>query len=228
MATADPHDITAPSGIVPKPLLRGWLHAVAFVSCAVLVGVLIGVAEGASTRALLVVYAAGISAMLGVSATYHRLRWGERGHSVMARLDRSAIFLAIAATYTPVAAIALDGVHRVLVLSIVWGGAVVGTALIWSLASVPRAVTVGLYAAIGWAALAALPQLFSGLGALGFGLLLGGGVAYTLGAVVYALQRPDPWPRVFGFHEVFHACTLVGVGTHLAAIGFAVLPRAAA
>lgn len=213
--------------VPPKPLLRGWLHAVAFVSCVVLVAVLIAITEGASTRGLLAVYAAGITAMLGVSAIYHRLRWGTRGLAVMARLDRSAIFLAIAASYTPVAAIALDGVHRVLVLSIVWAGAIAGTALVWWSAEVPRALTVGLYAAVGWAALAALPQLFRGLGGVGFTLLLAGGVAYTVGAVIYALRRPDPWPRVFGFHEIFHACTLVGVGTHLAAISFVVLPLAA-
>jgi hemolysin III len=200
---------------------------VAFVSCAALAIVLIAIAEGASTRGLLTVYALGITAMLGVSAFYHRVRWGARGHAFMARLDRSAIFVAIAASYTPVAAIVLDGVHRPLVLSIVWAGAVAGTVLVWSSAAVPRALTVGLYAAVGWAALAALPQLFHGLGGLGFGLLLAGGVAYTVGAVIYALRRPDPWPRVFGFHELFHACTLVGVGTHLAAISFAVLPRAA-
>jgi hemolysin III len=143
--------------LVPKPLLRGWLHAVAFVSCLALAAVLVGVAEGASTRVLLVVYGAGITAMLGVSTIYHRLQWGVRGHALMARLDRSTIFLAIAATYTPVAAIALDGAHRALVLAIVWGGAVAGTTLIWSTPAVPRAVTVGLYAAVGWAALAALP-----------------------------------------------------------------------
>jgi hemolysin III len=208
-----------------KPLLRGWSHVVASVAVAVL-GVLLVVLADAPPggRALLVVYAAGTLAMFGVSALYHRVAWQPRAHAVMKRLDHSMIFLAIAGAYTPVAAIGLDGWQRPAVLATVWVGAAVGMLLEWLPFTTPRALFTAIYVVVGWSAALALPQLLDGLGGLGFGLVLGGGVAYTLGAVVYATKRPDPWPRVFGFHEVFHACTVVGAGCHLAAIAFVVVP----
>jgi hemolysin III len=209
-----------------KPVLRGWSHVVAFAACSVLVVIVVLSADGVTARLALTAYGTGILAMLGVSSLYHRGRWGERAHAIMSRLDHSAIYLAIAGTYTPVAILTLDGWTRVAILVIAWSGAIVGSSLIWAPLRVPRALFTALYVVVGWAALVALPQLFSGLGGTGFGLVIGGGVAYTVGAVVYGLRRPDPWPRVFGFHEVFHACTLVGVGTHMAAIGLVVVPRA--
>jgi hemolysin III len=209
-----------------KPLLRGWSHLVALAACSVLVVLVVVRAEGASATAATAIYAAGITSMLAVSALYHRVRWGDRARSVMSRIDHSTIFLGIAATYTPVAALVLDGWARPAVLATVWAGAAIGTSLVWLPVRTSRALSALIYAVVGWAALLALPQLVDGLGTTGFGLVLGGGVAYTVGAVVYALRRPDPWPRVFGFHEVFHAFTLVGVGTHLAAIGLIVVPSA--
>jgi hemolysin III len=207
-----------------KPLLRGWSHLVALAACSVLVVLVVLRAEGTSATVATAIYALGITSMLGVSALYHRVRWGARGLSVMSRIDHSTIFLGIAATYTPVAVLVLDGWARVAVLATVWAGAAIGTSLVWMPVHTSRAWSALIYAIVGWAALLALPQLFDGLGGTGFGLILGGGVAYTIGAVVYARRRPDPWPRVFGFHEVFHAFTLVGVGTHLAAIGLIVVP----
>jgi hemolysin III len=198
----------------------------AFVACTVLACVVVATANGASARVSTVIYAAGICTMLGVSTLYHRVPWGHRARSVMSRLDHTTIFVGIAATYTPVGVLALDSWYRLAVLSLVWVGAVVGALLVWLRPQASRILSAAVYAVVGWAALVAIPQLFHGLGAVGFGLILGGGVAYTLGAVVYALRWPDPWPRVFGFHEVFHACTLVGVGTHLAAIGLVVVPGA--
>jgi hemolysin III len=214
------------TSVPTKPVLRGWSHVVAFAACSVLVVFVVLSADGGTARLAVSVYATGILAMLGVSSLYHRCRWGERAHAIVSRLDHSAIYLAIAGTYTPVAVLTLDGWTRVAILVIAWSGAVVGSSLIWIPLRVPRVWFVALYTVVGWAALVALPQLFAGLGATGFGLVIGGGVAYTVGAVVYGLRRPDPWPRVFGFHEVFHVCTLVGVGTHLAAIGLVVVPRA--
>jgi hemolysin III len=207
-------------------MLRGWSHLVALVACSVLACLVVWRADGASATAATIVYAAGITAMLGVSTLYHRVRWGEQARSVMERLDHTTIFLGIAATYTPVAVIALEGWARPTVLAIVWAGAAAGSSIVWLPVQVSRAWSAALYAVVGWAAVFVLPQLFSSLGGTGFGLVLGGGVAYTVGAVVYALRRPDPWPRVFGFHEVFHAFTLVGVGTHLAAIGLIIVPSA--
>ena len=209
-----------------KPLLRGWSHVVASVVVGVLGVLVIAMADATpGQRALLVVYATGTLAMFGISSLYHRIRWEGRAHALMTRLDHSAIFLAIAGAYTPVAAIGLDGWHRTAVLATVWGGAVVGVVLEWLPVQVPRPLFTAVYVVVGWSAALALPQLFGGLGGLGFGLVLGGGLAYTLGAVVYATKRPDPWPRVFGFHEVFHACTVVGAGCHLAAIAFVVVQK---
>jgi hemolysin III len=107
----------------------------------------------------------------------------------------------------------------------VWIGALIGILLQWLPRRVPRLLFTGVYVVVGWSMGLALPQLFHGMGALGFALILAGGVMYTLGAVVYAAKVPDPWPRVFGFHEVFHLCTVVAAGLHLAAIAFVVLPK---
>jgi hemolysin III len=208
-----------------KPLLRGWSHAVGFVVMVTLGVIVIALAEGAATRTLLVVYVAGLGTMLGVSALYHRRRWGRRGMAVMSRLDHSAIYVAIAATYTPVAAICLSGWARPAVLAAVWTAATAGIVLQWLPVRPHRALLAGLYVGAGWVALVALPQLFHGMGAVGFSLVLAGGIVYTVGALVFATRRPDPWPRVFGFHEVFHALTLVAAGLQLAAIAFTVVPQ---
>ncbi len=208
-----------------KPLLRGWSHVVAFAAVAVLSVVMVVLAEAtASQRWVLLVYVAGTLSMFGVSALYHRICWQPRAMSVMKRLDHSTIFLAIAGAYTPVAAFGLVGWQRPAVLATAWVGAVVGVTLEWLPFQVPRPLFTAVYVIVGWSASIALPQLYDGLGPLGFGLVLGGGIAYTVGAVVYALKQPDPWPTVFGFHEVFHLFTIVGAGCHLAAIAFVVVP----
>lgn len=209
-----------------KPLLRGWSHAIGFGVMAVLGALIIVLADGAGTRVVLGVYVVGVCTMLGVSALYHRRPWAGRRLAVMRRLDHSAIFLAIAGTYTPVAAICLTGPTRPVVLALVWAAAGAGIALQWLPVRAPRAVFALLYVAVGWAAILVVPQLARSMGGAGFGLVLAGGIVYTLGAVVYATRRPDPWPRVFGFHEVFHALTLVAAGLQLGAIAFTVVPRA--
>jgi hemolysin III len=208
-----------------KPLLRGWSHVLAFTVVAVL-GIIMLVAAGASAseRVWLGVYVAGTLTMFGVSAAYHTLRWGPHGRSIMRRLDHSAIFLAIAGAYTPIMAVALTGWQKVVVLGAAWGGAVVGVTLEWLPLKVPRPLFTAIYVIVGWSAAIAFPQLCRSLGGAGFALVLGGGLLYTIGAVVYALKRPDPWPRVFGFHEIFHLFTIAGAGCHLAAIAFYVVP----
>jgi hemolysin III len=208
-----------------KPLLRGWSHVVAAVITTTLGVIVIASANTtAGPRLWLTFYVVGTVAMFAVSALYHRLRWSPAGSARMRRADHSTIFLAIAGAYTPIAATHLEGWHRPAVLATVWVGSVIGIALQWVPRHVPRWLFTAVYVIVGWSMALALPQLFRGMGALGFSLVLAGGVAYTLGAVVYAAKRPDPWPRVFGFHEVFHACTIVGAGLHLAAIAFVVLP----
>lgn len=223
MSTVDHHHL--PPALL-KPLLRGWSHVVAFGVVAVLGVVMLAVVDvSPSERVWLGVYVAGTLAMFGVSALYHRGRWSPHALSVMKRLDHSTIFLAIAGAYTPIAATVLHGWQQPAVLSAAWGGAAFGVLLEWLPFHTPRALFTAVYVVVGWAAALALPMLYDGLGATGFGLVLGGGVAYTAGAVAYALKRPDPWPSVFGFHEVFHLCTIIGAGCHLAAIAFVVTPR---
>jgi hemolysin III len=211
---------------LPKPLLRGWSHVAAAVVMGILGVTIIIVANAtAAQRGWLAIYVLGVVGMFTVSALYHRVHWGPGGYAFMRRLDHSTIFLAIAGTYTPIAAVCLDGTARAAVLLTVWIGAAVGVTLQWLPVHVPRALSTAVYVVVGWAAVLALPQLIDGVGALGFALILGGGLLYTAGAVVYALKRPDPWPEVFGFHEVFHACTVAAAGLHLAAVAFTVLPK---
>lgn len=211
--------------VLPKPLLRGWSHVVAFTTVAVLGTVMLAISGASPTgRLWLGVYVAGTLTMFGVSALYHRLRWGERGRAIMRRLDHSAIFLAIAGAYTPIMAVALDGWQKVAVLGAAWGGAFLGMVLEWLPIKVPRPLFTSIYVIVGWSAAIALPQLHRAMGNAGFSLVIGGGLLYTIGAAVYAIKRPDPWPRVFGFHEVFHLFTVAGAGSHLAAIAFFVVP----
>jgi hemolysin III len=209
-----------------KPLLRGWFHVVGFLTGLALGVVLIAQAPNRSARIALVVYIIGLCTMLGVSALYHRGRWNERQLAFMRKLDHSTIFLAIAGSYTPIAWFHLAGWQRAAVLSLVWGGSVLGIALQWTNRDIPRWAFTAVYAVVGWVALIAIAALWNSMGVLGFSGMIGGGLGYTIGAVVYALKKPDPWPRVFGYHEVFHLCTLIGAGLHLATIAFVVMPHA--
>lgn len=214
-----------PAALV-KPLLRGWSHVLAFATLLALGGWLIGDSVGRRRGpALMIIYVAGTGAMFGVSSAYHRLRWQPEARALMSRLDHCTIFLAIAGAYTPIAVVSLTGWHRSSVLITVWAGAAVGVALQWVPWHLPRWAFAAVYVIVGWAAAPSFGQLYSGLGPLGFWLVLGGGLAYTVGALVYARKRPDPWPRVFGFHEIFHACTIVGAGLHFAVMAVVVTPK---
>jgi hemolysin III len=135
------------------------------------------------------------------------------------------IFVAIAGTYTPVAMLALHGWIATTVLAAVWAGALAGAVLEWSPVKAPRAVSAGVYVALGWVAVVAVPALWSALGVLAFVGLLAGGVLYSIGATVYARKRPDPFPQTFGFHEVFHAFVVAAVAVQAAVIAAAVVPR---
>lgn len=212
----------------PTPLLRGWSHLVSFPVMLVGGGALLWFADlSIGRRTTLAVYVFGTATMFGVSALYHRVRWRPRAKRLMQRIDHSAIFLAIAGGYTPVAMLCLDGPARWIVIVGVWAGAVLGIALHW-LPRVPRFWHGASYIIVSWAAVVTLPALWRGLGGLGFGLILAGGVCYTIGAIALATKRPDPWPRVFGFHEIFHAFTVIAAGLQYAAIAGVVAPRLAA
>jgi hemolysin III len=209
-----------------KPRLRGVLHEMAFfVSLASGAG-LVWAAPTSGSKAVTSVYAVSVSMMFGVSALFHRHTWGPVGRRRMRRADHSTIFIAIAGSYTAVAGIALGGWARITVLGIVWGGAAIGITIRQTWLDAPKPVIAVPYVVVGWSALAVLPQLFHALGVVGFVLLFVGGFAYMAGAVVYALKRPNPVPGVFGYHEVFHAFTVVGAVVHFAVIAGFVLPLA--
>jgi hemolysin III len=204
-----------------KPRLRGVLHEAAFAVSLVTGTALVSLAEGGRARTAAIVYAVSVALLFGTSAAYHRGSWSGRSHEVMKRLDHSMIFILIAGTYTPFALLLLEGTSRWVVFGIVWGGALVGVVLRTAVRRPARWLFVTLYLVLGWVALGVLPQLVSSGGWAVVVLLLVGGLLYTLGTLVYALRRPDPSPRWFGFHEVFHAFTIAAFLTHYVAVSFA-------
>lgn len=206
-----------------KPRLRGVLHEAAFAISLVTGTALICLAPDGLAGVAATVYAASVVLLFGTSAAYHRGRWSPRGHAVMMRLDHSMIYLLIAGTYTPFCLLLLRGTTRDVVFGIVWGGAAAGVIARNAVRQPPRWVFTSLYLALGWTALGVLPQILSGGGVAVLVLLLVGGAFYSGGAVVYALRRPDPSPSWFGFHEVFHACTLAAFACHYVAISLVVL-----
>ncbi|MEX2550273.1 MAG: hemolysin III family protein [Nitriliruptoraceae bacterium] len=203
-----------------RPLLRGRLHAAAVVLLAVTAPAMWTATTSSGERLAVTVYLAGIGAMLGVSTIYHVPAWGEGAKRALRRADHSAIFLGIAGTYTPLLAVATDGWFRVTMLAIIWSGAVAGIVIANVLIHARAWLVATPYVALGWVSVLLLPALVS-LSVPATVLVVAGGIAYTLGAVVYARKRPDPWPRVFGFHEVFHALTIVAVALHWTAIRIA-------
>jgi hemolysin III len=210
-----------------KPRLRGVLHEIAFFVSLVSGVALVWAAPTTSSTLICLVYVFSISLLFGVSALFHRHTWGPVGRRRMRRADHSTIFIAIAGSYTAVAGIALTGWARTALLLIVWIGAIAGITLRQVWLDAPKWVIALPYVVVGWAAVVVLPQLFRALGPTGFALLLAGGLAYSAGAVVYALKKPNPVPGVFGYHEVFHACTIVGAVLHFICVAWFVLPLAA-
>ena len=172
------------------------------------------------------VYAVGLCALFAGSGLYHRWRWDPRWRPLLRRIDHSTIFVFIAASYTPIALLVLDGSLQVVVLIGVWVGAAAGVAFSVCWISAPRTLTAGTYLALGWFAVITIPQLVDRLPLVPLALLATGGVLYTVGAVVYAAKRPNPWPRTFGFHEVFHAFVVAAAAAHFAAMAGWVIPAA--
>ncbi|WP_203900765.1 PAQR family membrane homeostasis protein TrhA [Virgisporangium aliadipatigenens] len=207
-----------------KPRMRGWLHAYATGVGAVAGIVLCALAAarpGTAPLVSCVIYSITVIALFGTSALYHRRVWTPKMYPVMRRLDHSMIFIFIAGTYTPFAVLLLNKSTAEIMLGVVWGGALAGVALKLLWPHGPRWLSAPLYVALGWVAIAVLPAIYKGGGIVCVVLLAVGGLFYTIGAVCYAIRRPNPWPKVFEHHEFFHACTLVAALCHHVGVYFA-------
>jgi hemolysin III len=214
----------AVSEVRVKPRLRGVLHQYAFFVSLGSGTLLVVLAAGSRASVAAAVYAASVSALFGVSALYHRVTWTAPARRRMRRLDHAMIFLLIAATYTPVGLLVLQGTLATVVLAVVWGGALAGIVLELAWTGAPRWLGGAVYLALGWVAIVAMPQLFTRLGVAGGLLIVAGGLVYSAGAAVYAMRRPDPVPAVFGYHEVFHVLVIAGVAAHFLAISLFAVP----
>ncbi len=208
-----------------KPRLRGVTHEWAFFISLVAGGALIWAAPSGQARIAMAIYAFSLSGLLGTSALYHRVNWRRPEiRKWMRRLDHSMIFLLIAGTVTPFALLVMSGPLASALLVAVWAGAIAGiiVELIW--VDAPKWVSTMVYLAVGWIGLLGFPAIVVDAG-IGAGILIAtGGVLYTTGAIVYARQRPDPNPAVFGYHEIFHVLVLAAAAAHFAAIAIYALP----
>jgi len=210
-----------------RPQLRGVTHQWAFFISVVLGVVLVVTAPPGRGTLAAAVYAVCVALLFGTSALYHRVTWRTTtARRWMRRLDHSAIFLLIAGTYTPFALLVLDGTLADVVLAVVWAGAVGGIVLKLLWIDAPKSLAALIYVLLGWVAVAVTPDLFGELGITAGVMVALGGLFYTVGAVVYALRRPDPVPTVFGYHEVFHALVIAAAALQYAVIAFWVLPQA--
>jgi hemolysin III len=214
----------AVAGVVrsAKPRLRGWLHAGAFPLTIVAGLVLVALGPTLAARIACAVYALTSGLLFGMSALYHRGRWSPAAESLLRRFDHANIFLIIAGTYTPFSILVLHGTAQVVVLSVIWGGALAGIAFRVLWLGAPRRLYTALYIAMGWVAVFVFPDIWSGAGIAVFALVLAGGLFYSAGAVVYALRRPNPSPGWFGFHEVFHAFTVAAYVAQYVAVSIVV------
>ena len=205
------------------PLLRGVFHLWAFVAAIAAGVVLVVLADGALETVSSWIYAASLAAMFGASALYHRFPWRSTAKRLWARrLDHSTIFVFIASTYTPFTLLGFGGATRWLVLGLAWAGAVLGLVLELLWIDSPRWLSTVAYLLVGWVGVLTIPQLFSGMGVAVAVLLIVGGGLYSLGAVIYATKWPDPFPRVFGFHEVFHVLVVAAAVTQFVAVSLVV------
>jgi hemolysin III len=211
-----------------KPKLRGWIHLASTPLVLAAGIVLIVLSPTATTKVGSALYAGSALLLFGTSALYHRGTWSPKMWQILNRLDHSNIFVFIAGSYTPFALTLLEGASRVIMLSVVWTGALLGIAfkLFWP--SAPRWLSAPIYIALGWAAIFFIPAFFEGAVALGLGigiavfvLICVGGALYTMGGLVYGFKWPDPSPRVFGFHEIFHGFTIAAFAAHYVGVSLA-------
>ncbi len=209
-----------------RPHLRGWLHLGTFPVAVTAGTILVLLAPAGRARNSVLVFSLSAALLFGISALYHRRHWSPRVEVLLKRFDHANIFLIIAGTYTPFTVLLLpDGPAQILLL-LVWGGAVAGMAFRIFWVNAPRWLYVPAYLALGWAAVAFLPEFLDHGGVAVMSLVIAGGVLYTAGGVVYGLKRPNPSPRWFGFHEVFHALTVAAFILHSVGIWLTVYSTA--
>jgi hemolysin III len=225
--TEPPVAVERSQGIEHRPVLRGWFHAVGFFCFLAAIAPLYLRTSSTWSVVAVSIYVASILLLFGVSALFHRVPWGEVGRRRMRRMDHSTIFFAIAGSYTAVGGLVLVGPARVIMLVFVWLGALVGLLIRQIFLDLPKWVIAIPYVVVGWSAVLVVAPLLHALGGWGFAWLLAGGLAYTAGAVAYMAKRPNPIPGVLGYHEVFHAGTIVGASCHYIVILCFALPIAA-
>jgi hemolysin III len=220
-------EATADAIAAVKPKLRGVSHEWAFFLSLGFGAALVILAETPKATLAAAIYAVSLSALLGTSALYHRVNWTRPTvRRWMRRLDHSMIFFLIAGTYTPFALLVLNGTLATAILVVVWVGAVAGAIVEMIWIDHPKWASALIYLSLGWVAVATFPALWTSLGAGGALLVAVGGALYTTGAVVYAIQRPNPNPAVFGYHEVFHLLVIAAAIAHFSAVAFFALPSA--
>jgi hemolysin III len=210
-----PH--VADAAIETKPTWRGWIHAGTFPLTIVAGIVLISLAEGAPAKWTSTVFTLTSMLLFGSSALYHRIDWRPRAKVVLKRIDHANIFLLIAGTYTPLAILALPPGKGILLLSLVWAGALLGIGFRVFWIGAPRWLYVPIYLALGWAAMMYVGDMLAANPAMMI-LVVVGGLMYTVGAIIYALKKPNPFPGTFGFHEIFHTLTVLAFVCHWTAI----------
>jgi hemolysin III len=200
-----------------KPLLRGVSHEIAAYVALVGWAVLSTAARNGEARSAALTYGGTLFGLFAVSALYHRPVWSLRARRILWRLDHCAIFFLIAGTYTPLCLLLPERLGR-MTLAIIWAGAAAGVLLSLAWVTAPKPLMAALYVLLGWVVVPVLPALGRALGAGGLALLMAGGLMYTVGAVVYARRRPDPFPTIFGFHEIFHLLVVAAAACHFAVV----------
>jgi len=208
-----------------RPRLRGVSHQWAAVVAAIAGAILIWRAPDGKSTAVAAVYAASLVGLFAVSATYHRITWRPAVRRWLRRLDHAMIFVFIAGTVTPVALLVVGGTLGIVLLCVIWAGALGGVVLNLAWVDAPKVVSAIVYIAVGWIGVAVLPELIHVVGAAPTVLFLVGGALYSIGAVVYARGRPNPVPSVFGYHEVFHALVIAAAVAHFVAVAGFIVPR---
>lgn len=224
MMPAEPEGTPAPAAVLPmvKPRLRGWIHACTTPLALAAGIVLIALAPSRSSRISATVFTITAIMLFGTSAVYHRGTWSPHVRGLLRRLDHSNIFLIIAGSYTPFAVLLLPADRARTLLLLVWGGAIAGVLFRVLWVGAPRWLYTPIYVALGWVAVVYLPDFLRRGGVALLVLIVVGGLLYSLGALIYGIKRPNPIPRWFGFHEVFHTCTVLAFVVHYIAVSFAV------